>query len=140
MVFVFGVCQVHLLKEEGNIMELVDERLGEEFKKEEAMMMINVALLCTHVSPINRPTMSSVVNMLEGKSFVQEVVSDTSQVFEGKKLEMIQQYYQQSEKNDTPEIETREESIIIDSTAEYMSGGDLHSISRDSPYRSSITL
>ncbi|KAK2422694.1 putative leucine-rich repeat receptor serine/threonine-protein kinase [Trifolium repens] len=131
---------VHLLKEEGNIMELVDERLGEEFKKEEAMIMINVALLCTHVSPMNRPTMSSVVNMLEGKSVVQEVVSDTSQVFEGKKLEMIQQYYQQSEKNDTPEIETQEESIIIDSTAEYMSDGDLHSISRDSPYRSSITL
>jgi hypothetical protein len=129
------------LKEEGNIMELVDERLGEEFKKEEAMMMINVALLCTHVSPINRPTMSSVVNMLEGKSVVQEVVSDTSQVFEGKKLEMIQQYYQQSEKNDTPhEIETQEESIIIDSTAEYMSDGDLHSISRDSPYRSSNIL
>ncbi|KAK2368186.1 putative leucine-rich repeat receptor serine/threonine-protein kinase [Trifolium repens] len=132
---------VHLLKEEGNIMELVDERLGEEFKKEEAMMMINVALLCTHVSPINRPTMSSVVNMLEGKSVVEEVVSDTSQVFEGKKLEMIQQYYQQSEKNDTPhDIETQEESIIIDSTAEYMSDGDLHSISRDSPYRSSNTL
>jgi hypothetical protein len=129
------------LKEEGNIMELVDERLGEEFKKEEAMIMINVALLCTHVSPMNRPTMSSVVNMLEGKSVVREVVSDTSQVFEGKKLEMIQQYYQQSEKNDTPhEIETQEESIIIDSTAEYMSDGDLHSISRDSPYRSSITL
>ncbi|GAU31584.1 hypothetical protein TSUD_54070 [Trifolium subterraneum] len=131
---------VHVLKEEGNIMELVDDMLGEEFKKEEAMIMINVALLCTHVSPMNRPTMSSVVNMLEGKSVVQEVVSDTSQVFEGKKLEMIQQYYQQSEKNDTPEIETQEESIIIDSTAEYMSDADLHSINMDYPCTSSNTL
>ncbi|XP_045801009.1 probable leucine-rich repeat receptor-like serine/threonine-protein kinase At3g14840 [Trifolium pratense] len=131
---------VHLLKEEGNIMELVDERLGEEFKKEEAMMMINVALLCTHVSPMNRPTMSSVVNMLEGKSVVQEVYCDTSQVFEGKKLEMIQQCYQQSEKNDTPEIETEEESILIDSTAVYMSYADQHSINMDSPYRSLNTL
>ncbi|KAI5411509.1 hypothetical protein KIW84_056550, partial [Lathyrus oleraceus] len=115
---------VHLLKEEGNIMDLVDERLGEDFKKEEVMVMINVALLCTHVSPMHRPTMSSVVSMLEGNSVVEEVVSDTSQVFEGKKLEMIQQYYQQNENNVTPE----EESILIDATAEYMSDTNLHSI------------
>jgi hypothetical protein len=118
-------------------MDLVDERLGEEFKKEEAMIMINVALLCTHVSPTHRPTMSSVVSMLEGKSVVQEVVSDTSQVFEGKKLKMIQQ----NEKNDTSEIETtEEESILIDSTAEYMSDADLHSTNMDSPYASFNTL
>ncbi|KAK2368189.1 putative leucine-rich repeat receptor serine/threonine-protein kinase [Trifolium repens] len=128
---------VRLLNEEGNIMDLVDERLGEEFKKEEAMIMINVALLCTHVSPTHRPTMSSVVSMLEGKSVVQEVVSDTSQVFEGKKLKMIQQ----NEKNDTSEIETtEEESILIDSTAEYMSDADLHSTNMDSPYASFNTL
>ncbi|WJX67811.1 hypothetical protein P8452_52247 [Trifolium repens] len=128
---------VRLLKEEGNIMDLVDERLGEEFKKEEAMIMINVALLCTHVSLTHRPTMSSVVSMLEGKSVVQEVVSDTSQVFEGNKLKMIQQ----NEKNDTSEIETtEEESILIDSTAEYMSDADLHSTNMDSPYASFNTL
>ncbi|MCH98237.1 LRR receptor-like kinase, partial [Trifolium medium] len=127
---------VHILKEKGNIMELVDERLGEDFKKEEAMIMINVALLCTNVSPMHRPTMSSVVSMLEGKSVVQEVVFDTSQVFEGKKLEMIQQ----NEKNDTSEIETEEESILIDSTAEYMSDANLHSTNMDSPYTSFNTL
>lgn len=127
---------MHLLKEEGNIMDLVDERLGEDFEKEEVMVMINVALLCTHVSPMHRPTMSSVVSMLEGNSVVEEVVSDTSQVFEGKKLEMIQQYYQQNENNVTPE----EESILIDATAEYMSDTNLHSINMDSPYRSFNTL
>lgn len=132
----FHVYQVHLLKEEGNIMDLVDERLGEDFEKEEVMVMINVALLCTHVSPMHRPTMSSVVSMLEGNSVVEEVVSDTSQVFEGKKLEMIQQYYQQNENNVTPE----EESILIDATAEYMSDTNLHSINMDSPYRSFNTL
>ncbi|XP_039687023.1 probable leucine-rich repeat receptor-like serine/threonine-protein kinase At3g14840 [Medicago truncatula] len=129
---------VHLLNEEGNIMDLVDERLGEDFKKEEAMIIINVALLCTHVSPMHRPTMSSVVSMLEGKSVVEEVMQDTSQVFEGKKLEMIQQYYQQSEKVDTPE--TQEESILINATSEFMSDADMHSISMDSPCRSLNTL
>jgi len=129
-------------------MDLVDERLDEDFKKEEAMIMINVALLCTHVSPMHRPTMSSVVSMLEGRSVVQEVMQDTSQVFEGKKLEMIQQYYQeleiiqqycqQSEKVYTPE--TQEETILTNATSEFMSNADLHSISIDSPYRSFNTL
>jgi len=119
-------------------MDLVDERLGEDFKREEAVIMINVALLCTHVSPMHRPTMSSVVSMLEGKSAVQEMVQDTSQVFEGKKLEMIQQYYQQSEKVDTPE--TQEESILINATSEFMSYADMHSISMDSPCRSLNTF
>ncbi|XP_045800989.1 probable leucine-rich repeat receptor-like serine/threonine-protein kinase At3g14840 isoform X5 [Trifolium pratense] len=128
---------VRLLKEEGNIMDLVDERLSEDFKKEEAMIMINVALLCTTVSPMHRPTMSSVVSMLEGKSVVQEVVFDTSQVFEGKKQKMIQQ----NEKNDTSKTETtEEESILIDSTAEYMSDANLHSTNMDSPYTSFNTL
>lgn len=113
-------------------MDLVDERLGEDFKKEEVMVMINVALLCTHVSPMQRPTMSLVVSMLEGKNVVQEVVPNTSQVFEGKKLEMIQQHYQQREKNSTPEIQ--EESISIDETAAFMSNTDLQSIEMDDSY------
>ncbi|KAJ1441585.1 Serine/threonine-protein kinase, active site [Sesbania bispinosa] len=123
---------VHILKEEGNIMELVDERLGDNFKKEEVMVMINVALLCTQVSPMQRPTMSSVVSMLEGKTVVQEVVPDTNQVFEGKKLEVIQQYCRQREKNETPE--SQEESISIDETAAFMSDTDLYSVNKDSSY------
>lgn len=119
-------------------MDLVDERLSEDFKKEDVMVMINVALLCTHVSPMHRPTMSSVVSMLEGKSVVQEVLLDTSQVFEGKKLEMIQQYYQKSGKNDT--LETQEESISIEATEEFMSDTDLLSTNMDSSYRSFNTL
>jgi len=146
--FVFHLYQVHFLKEEGNIMDLVDERLDEDFKKEEAMIMINVALLCTRVSPMHRPTMSSVVSMLEGQSAVEEVIQDTSQDFEGNKLEIIQQYHQQleiiqqyceqSEKVYT--TETQEESILTNATSEFMSDTDMHSISMDSPYRSFNTL
>jgi len=58
---------VHLLKEEDSLMELVDPRLGKDVKKEEVSLMINVALLCTNSSPSLRPSMSSVVSMLEGR-------------------------------------------------------------------------
>jgi hypothetical protein len=55
-------------------MEMVDPRLGSEFNKKEVVRMINVALLCTNQSPALRPTMSTVVSMLEGKTDVEELV------------------------------------------------------------------
>ena len=80
-------------------MELVDRRLGSNFNKEEAIVMINVALLCTNVSPTLRPTMSSVVSMLEGKTVVQELVSEPSEVLDEKKLETMRQNYYQDHSN-----------------------------------------
>lgn len=38
--------------------------------------MLNVALLCTNASPTLRPTMSQVVSMLEGRTAVQDLLSD----------------------------------------------------------------
>nr|TKS10189.1 putative receptor-like protein kinase RLPK1 [Populus alba] len=66
------------LQQNGDIMELVDPRLGSAFKKKEAARMIKVALLCTIQSPALRPTMSAIVRMLEGKGDVQELVVDPS--------------------------------------------------------------
>lgn len=40
------------------------------------MVMLNVALLCTNASPTLRPTMSQVVSMLEGRTAVQDLLSD----------------------------------------------------------------
>lgn len=48
-------------------MDLVDPRLGSDFNKEEALRMIQVALLCINKSAPLRPSMSEVVNMLEGR-------------------------------------------------------------------------
>ncbi|VVA29382.1 PREDICTED: probable [Prunus dulcis] len=62
-----------VLQQKGNLMELVDPKLGSQFKKEEAMRMIKVALLCANPSPALRPTMSAVVSMLEGQTIVHEV-------------------------------------------------------------------
>ncbi|KAF9660932.1 hypothetical protein SADUNF_Sadunf19G0015100 [Salix dunnii] len=62
------------LQKNGDIMEMVDPRLGSAFNKKEVVRMINVALLCTNQSPALRPTMSTVVSMLEGKTDVEELV------------------------------------------------------------------
>ncbi|KAE8656156.1 putative LRR receptor-like serine/threonine-protein kinase [Hibiscus syriacus] len=67
-----------VLQQKGNLMELVDPRLGTEFNEEEAIRMTRVALLCTNSSPALRPTMSEVVNMLEGRTLVPELIMDPS--------------------------------------------------------------
>lgn len=63
--------KAYVLEEQGNLLELVDPDLGSNYSSEEAMRMLNVALLCTNPSPTLRPAMSSVVSMLEGKIAVQ---------------------------------------------------------------------
>ncbi|XP_058209740.1 probable leucine-rich repeat receptor-like serine/threonine-protein kinase At3g14840 [Rhododendron vialii] len=57
-----------VLKKKGNLMELVDPRLGSDFNKIEATVMMNVALLCANTSPAVRPAMSLVVSMLEART------------------------------------------------------------------------
>ncbi|KAK1400084.1 putative LRR receptor-like serine/threonine-protein kinase [Heracleum sosnowskyi] len=59
--------------ENGNLMDLVDPQLCSDYNKEEALRMIKVALLCTNSSPALRPTMSSVVSMLQGDVGIQEL-------------------------------------------------------------------
>ncbi|KAM3700637.1 hypothetical protein ACB098_05G111500 [Castanea mollissima] len=67
-----------VLQQRGNLMELVDPKLGSEFNKEEAVRMIKVALLCTNPSPALRPNMSAVVSMLNGQTAVHELGMDPS--------------------------------------------------------------
>ncbi|KAB5511955.1 hypothetical protein DKX38_028983 [Salix brachista] len=62
------------LQKNGDILEMVDPRLGSAFNKKEVVRMVNVALLCTNQSPALRPTMSTVVSMLEGETDVEELV------------------------------------------------------------------
>lgn len=64
------------MQERGSLLELVDPELGSEYSSEEAMVMLNVALLCTNASPTLRPIMSQVVSMLEGRTAVQDLLSD----------------------------------------------------------------
>ncbi|KAK1422756.1 hypothetical protein QVD17_18042 [Tagetes erecta] len=56
--------------------DLFDEKLDSTINKEEAETVVKVALLCTNGSASMRPTMSEVVNMLEGKTCVPDVVPE----------------------------------------------------------------
>ncbi|XP_062008977.1 probable LRR receptor-like serine/threonine-protein kinase At1g07650 [Rosa rugosa] len=74
--FVYLLDWAYVLQERGSLLELVDPALGSEYSSEETMVMLNVALLCTNASPTLRPKMSQVVSMLEGKTEVQDLLSD----------------------------------------------------------------
>ncbi|KAJ8633387.1 hypothetical protein MRB53_026723 [Persea americana] len=73
--FVYLLDWAYVLQERGNLLELVDPNLGSKFSVEEATLILNVALLCTNASPTLRPTMSSVVSMLEGHTAIQPPIS-----------------------------------------------------------------
>ncbi|CAA7402432.1 unnamed protein product [Spirodela intermedia] len=76
--FVYLLDWACVLQERGNLLELVDPDLGSNYAEEEAMLMLNVALLCANAAPTLRPTMSTVVSLLEGRSSVQSLLSDLS--------------------------------------------------------------
>ncbi|KAF1866922.1 hypothetical protein Lal_00018308 [Lupinus albus] len=64
--FVYLLDWACVLQEQENLLELVDSDLGTDYSQEEAMRMLQLALICTNPSPTLRPVMSSVVSMLEG--------------------------------------------------------------------------
>ncbi|XP_076958601.1 putative LRR receptor-like serine/threonine-protein kinase At1g53420 [Bidens hawaiensis] len=60
------------LKTTGNLLELVDPKLDSKYDTQEMMVVINLSLACTAISPADRPAMSSVVRILERRIFPQE--------------------------------------------------------------------
>ncbi|XP_027342483.1 probable LRR receptor-like serine/threonine-protein kinase At1g53430 isoform X2 [Abrus precatorius] len=92
--FVYLLDWAYVLQEQGNLLELVDPSLSSGYSAEEAMRMLQLALLCTNPSPTLRPPMSSVVNMLEGKTPIQAPIikrSDSAQDVRFKAFEMLSQ-------------------------------------------------
>lgn len=59
--------QAVFLEGQGRLLELVDPKLASGYSMDDALQMLKLALLCTKTSPTLRPTMSTVVSMLEGK-------------------------------------------------------------------------
>nr|CAB3456864.1 unnamed protein product [Digitaria exilis] len=76
--FVYLLDWACVLHERGTLLELVDPDLGTNYSTEEALLMLNVALLCTTAAPTLRPKMSKVVSLLEGHSPLQPLLSDLS--------------------------------------------------------------
>ncbi|KAL6599281.1 hypothetical protein ACP70R_045775 [Stipagrostis hirtigluma subsp. patula] len=76
--FVYLLDWACVLHERGTLLELVDPDLGSDYSTEEALLMLNVALLCTTAAPTLRPKMSKVVSLLEGHTPLQPLLSDLS--------------------------------------------------------------
>ncbi|KAL5132552.1 putative LRR receptor-like serine/threonine-protein kinase [Glycine soja] len=92
--FVYLLDWAYVLQEQGNLLELVDPSLGSKYSSEEAMRMLQLALLCTNPSPTLRPCMSSVVSMLEGKTPIQAPIikrGDSAEDVRFKAFEMLSQ-------------------------------------------------
>lgn len=114
----------------------MDPSLGSNYSQEEAMRMLSLALLCTNPSPTLRPTMSSVVRMLEGKIPIQAPIikrSENNQDLRFKAFELLSQdsqthvssaYSQESMKQENKS----EDGPWLDSSL-YLQSGDGHSSS-----------
>ncbi|KAK9229666.1 hypothetical protein WN944_022630 [Citrus x changshan-huyou] len=55
------------LAQAGNILELVDERLKDDYNKEQASLCINLALTCLQKTPELRPDIGETVRILKGE-------------------------------------------------------------------------
>lgn len=113
-------------------MDIVDPQLGSDFNKEEMMVTINVALLCTNATSAVRPTMSSVVSMLEGRVAVQELVSDPNP--SSNEIDAMRNHFQSYLEGSAGESQIQTESIEEPWTISYASGHDLYPINPDSNY------
>ncbi|XP_059663296.1 probable LRR receptor-like serine/threonine-protein kinase At1g07650 isoform X2 [Cornus florida] len=95
--FVYLLDWAYVLQERGSLLELVDPDLGSEYSSEEAMVMLNVALLCTNASPTLRPTMSQAVSMLEGRTAVQDLLCDPGFSIIDSKFKTIRNHFWQTQ-------------------------------------------
>ncbi|KAI3697758.1 hypothetical protein L6452_30855 [Arctium lappa] len=91
--------------------ELFDEGLGSKINKEEAETMVKVAILCTNGSPSIRPMMSEVVNMLEGRTYVPEIIPEASGYTDDLRFKAMRdfredKYAQSSQTHDSTTIQT----------------------------------
>ncbi|KAL2524289.1 putative LRR receptor-like serine/threonine-protein kinase RFK1 [Abeliophyllum distichum] len=96
------------LKETNNIDELLDKRLGSQVNPEEVEKMVKVAVLCTNATSSVRPTMSEVVQMLEGQMAIPDVPLEGNDV----RFKTIKGLNQERQNRSSSEIQTQSSTTI----------------------------
>ncbi|KAK3428067.1 hypothetical protein EUGRSUZ_F04179 [Eucalyptus grandis] len=132
--FVYLLDWAYVLQEQGNVLELVDSRLGSNYSKEEAMRLLNLALLCTNPSPTLRPPMSSVVSMLEGNSAIQSPIIKRTATNPDSRFRAFERRANDSQTNaltfsrDSHQVpgSMSREGLWIDSSASFTSKDETH--------------
>ncbi|KAJ7947200.1 putative Kinase [Quillaja saponaria] len=117
------------LQKTGNLMELIDERLkSEEVNKREAETMLKVALLCTNASPSIRPTMSEVVNMLEGRMNIPDVIPEPSSYTEDLRFKAMRDLNRYRKDQSAMTNQTQNSTTIHMFSSSSTSAGDFYEI------------
>ncbi|XWS19756.1 hypothetical protein CRYUN_Cryun31cG0044300 [Craigia yunnanensis] len=100
------------LQQTGNLIALLDERLRSEVKKEEVELMVKVALLCTNASASLRPTMSEVVNMLEGRMTVPDLVPELGTYTQDLRFKAMRDLRRQKEEQSSSGSQTQNPTTV----------------------------
>ncbi|XP_021293937.1 probable LRR receptor-like serine/threonine-protein kinase RFK1 isoform X1 [Herrania umbratica] len=100
------------LQQTGNLTGLLDERLRSEVKKEEAELVVKVALLCTNASASLRPTMSEVVSMLEGRMTVPDLIPETGTYTEDLRFKAMRDLRRQKEDQSSSGSQTQNSTTV----------------------------
>ncbi|XP_061992386.1 probable LRR receptor-like serine/threonine-protein kinase At1g07650 [Rosa rugosa] len=61
------------LHRKGRLVDLVDKTLSNKYDAKQAIIILNLAVKCTSISPTLRPTMSEVVSVLVGDKKIEEI-------------------------------------------------------------------
>ncbi|KAL5771681.1 hypothetical protein ACOSP7_015835 [Xanthoceras sorbifolium] len=70
--YVYLIDTACVLHSKGKLVNLIDEKLP-TYDREQALTILNIAILCIDRSPMLRPTMSEVVSVLEGEKNIDEI-------------------------------------------------------------------
>ncbi|XP_061364894.1 probable LRR receptor-like serine/threonine-protein kinase RFK1 [Gastrolobium bilobum] len=120
----------HLQRTE-NLMKLVDERLGSEVNPTEAENLMKVALLCTNAAPSLRPTMSEVVNMLEGRISIPDVIPEPSVFSEDLRFKAMRDIHQHKESHSLSTSRTDNSTGVPTLSSPSIFGNDINEISSE---------
>ena len=123
-------------QQDGNLVDLVDPKLGSEYNKEEVERMVKVALLCTNASSSLRPTMSEVVSMLEGQMSIPDVIPEPKSYAEDLRFKAMRDLHREKPSSNFSGSQTQNSTTIrTDIGSSSASGEDLYKVNTDSqPY------
>lgn len=90
---------------------MVDEKLRSEIDTKEAENMVKIALLCTNASPSVRPAMSEVVNMLEGRMAIPDLIPELSTYAEDLRFKAMRDMRRQQQSQSLSESQTQNSTM-----------------------------
>ncbi|XP_008443626.2 probable LRR receptor-like serine/threonine-protein kinase RFK1 isoform X1 [Cucumis melo] len=125
------------LQQSGNLMELVDEKLRSEIDTKEAENVVKIALLCTNASPSIRPAMSEVVNMLEGRMKIPDLIPEPSSYNEDLRFKAMRDMRRQQQHSQSLSESQTQNSTMQTCESSSTSGNEFYNINPKS--RSSTT-